>query len=264
MKSNVTYIIPLKTSEALESARIETMFKSILEMKGEEKPRVTVICEESMNNLVNENAGKNISLTIINCSQEDDLFTKINKGVYQCLTKYFMIFEPDIWSMEYWKDISDEVMNSDKQCGVVFPLIETYNDENKFLGFKNEIVWSPSFDEDINNLGCITLSGLEIYKDFDLYGALVKTEDFISVGGLKPSLGVASWYEFCIRLLRNSITLKVAPRVGCCRINQYSENNYVSLLMETPQDKALWLIETAKEESFFKEDREKTFENRDK
>ena len=100
---------------------------------------------------------------------------------------------------------------------------------------------------------------LNTYMDFFAHGALFNTEDFISLGGLKASLKVAAWYEFFLRCCHKSKEIYVVPKIGYFHYidtkNSYSE---ISKSEITPEE-GQWLISIAKEEYFFKEDRNKKF-----
>ena len=118
------------------------------------------------------------------------------------------------------------------------------------------IAWSASF---ANEIGFIDLDCLDTYMDFNVTGSFIKTEDFISIGGLKPSLKIAAWYEFLLRACHNSLKVFVVPKVGY----SHTLSREGSYMNETKKDispeEGKWLIATAKEEYFFKEDRKKKY-----
>lgn len=260
MKSKLTFIIPINEYDKIVQDNLNKTIKSIDEMKGVKGNRLTLVCSAKIKSEIEKNYQGILPLTIIEC-EDEGLIQKINKGVYQCLTKYFTVLEPDICVMEYWGELAINYMDSHENCGVLLPIFETYND-NKFVGFKNEVAWSPSFIKNDSELGKISNDELEDYKDFDIYGGLVRTESFIQHGGLKPSFKVAVWYEFMLRMFHNNIGVNVLPKVGYIR-NLNISTLYKKMLQEVAQDEGAWLIDRAIEESFFTEDRNKIFQKID-
>ena len=95
--------------------------------------------------------------------------------------------------------------------------------------------------------------------DFIVSGAFINTEDFRTVGGLKPSMKIAAWYEFLLRCCYKNKGVYVVPKLGYLHNvdtnGSYSEESKKTI---TPEEGA-WLIKTANQEYFFKVDRKKKF-----
>ena len=91
--------------------------------------------------------------------------------------------------------------------------------------------------------------------DFNCTGGLFKTEDFISLGGLKKSLKIAAWYEFLMRVCYKSKKIYVLPKIGYLH-TVGREDSYMEQMQKTlTQEEGKFLIDTARQEYFFKEDR---------
>ena len=187
-----------------------------------------------------------------------DVFTQINKAVNSCSTPYFSVLEFDDAFKPYWNQVAQKYAE-ETPASVLLPIDEFYTD-GQFSSFGNEVVWSSTFAQSENEkVGFVSLDSLDTFMDFNVTGALIKTEDFISLGGLKPSLKIAAWYEFLLRAAYNGKTIFVVPKIGyehtLGRKGGYSETAF----KEISREEGKWLIATAKREYFFKNDRNKIF-----
>ena len=260
MKNNITFIIPLHTFDSEVETYLEKSLKSIKENCDSKKNTVIIVGPSDVLGKVDVVYTKTkckCNLQLLENTGTTDPFTQINMAVYKCVTPYFSVIEFDDEYYSYWVDEVSKYLNTEYASSVYIPLTELINTEGNIVQFVNEIALSNSFS---NELGLIDIEALEAYMDFNVTGAIIKTEDFITAGGLKPSLGIAAWYEFLLRMCHNSYVVRVIPKVGY-RHTVGRENSYSVI-----QNKALtpehgsWLIKTAQQEYFFKEDRNKTFE----
>ena len=191
-------------------------------------------------------------------NEDTDFFRQINEAVKKCATKYFSILEFDDTYQPYWNELVQEYAAA-TNASVVMPINE-FLEDGQFSSLGNEIVWSSTFAQDENEkIGYVSSECLNTFMDFNVTGALINTEDFKEIGGLKPSLKIAAWYEFLLRAVYNSKVVYVAPKIGydhtIARKGSYSEKAY----NEIPQEEGQWLIKTAKQEYFFTNDRNRTF-----
>ena len=181
-------------------------------------------------------------------NDKTDFFSQVNEAVKKCTTKYFSILEFDDAYLPYWDELVQSYAEA-TNASVVMPINE-FLVNGDFSSFGNEIVWSSTFAEN----DC-----LNTFMDFNMTGALINTEDFKEIGGLKPSLKIAAWYEFLLRAVYNAKVVYVAPKIGyehtIGRKGSFSENAFEELSPEEGQ----WLIKTAKQEYFFTNDRNRTF-----
>lgn len=214
------------------------------------------VCEqaEKLNKTINNFETRSIVNT------ETDFQTQINKAVFDCVTPYFTILEyDDMYTTNYFKNMQ-EFIKKHSEYSVILPINEYITTEEEVVSFGNEIALDPSFADTI---GVIGLEELQLFMDFNCTGGLFKTEDFISIGGLKKSLKIASWYEFLMRLCYKSKKIYVLPKIGYNHTID-REDSYMSIEQKRiTQEEGKFLIDTAKQEYFFKEDRNITFKPQD-
>lgn len=181
----------------------------------------------------------------------------VNTGVYNCSTKYFCILEYDDVITPTWVKNVEEHSNAYNDVSAFLPIIEMVKDNQPdSISLANELSWTSSFVEE---LGYLDMEALKSYYDFSICGGVFKTEDFISVGCLKPSLKIASVYEFLMRFVYNSKKIYVIPKIGCIHTYGRDGSYMVTSKNEISQKEGEWLINTAQQEIFFKEDRNKKF-----
>lgn len=261
MKNNITFIIPLNTFDAEVESYLEKSLKSIKENCDSKKNTIIIVGPTEVLNkadVVYTTSKCKCTLQLLeNNDDKTDPFTQINKAVYKCVTPYFSVIEFDDEYYPYWIEEVSKYLNTEYASSVYIPLTELVNTEGKIVQFANEIALSNSF---ANELGLIDIESLEAYMDFNVTGAVIKTEDFITAGGLKPSMGLAAWYEFLLRMCHNSYVVRVIPKVGY-RHTIGRENSYTEIKnKEVTPEYIQWLIKTAQQEYFFKEDRNKVYE----
>lgn len=194
---------------------------------------------------------------IVNDTTETGFCEQVNKAAMSCTTEYFSILEFDDVITPTWVKNVKEYTENKKDVSVFLPILEIVNSENTdIVSLGNEIAWSTAF---VDDLGYLDMDAINAYYDFQICGGVFKTEDFISIGGLKQSLKIASVFEMLMRYLQNSKKVFVIPKIGC--IHTYGRNGsyMVTSKDEITQEEGEWLINTAKQEIFFKEDRNKKF-----
>jgi len=192
-------------------------------------------------------------------NEESDFATQINKAAGEIKTKYFSILEfDDVYSPKWFKNVEENI-NMGKEISLYLPLTEIV-DNNKLdegpIGYINEVVWASSFSDE---LGYLDMESLQSYMNFNTTGGVFKTEDFISAGGLKPSIKLSFWYEFMLRLIHNGKKIYTIPKVGY----QHFINREGSLMDEYNKtmkaEEADWWIDLAKKEFYFVKDRKKVY-----
>jgi len=248
---NVTWIIPVHKFNKTIGTFLKHAVDSISKMEGNGKNTISIVGPESIQEKVKkicENAE-----FIVN-SGKTDMATQVNAAVMQCVTPYFSVIEIYDTFKPYWNVVAQEYAVNGES--VILPIVELKR-EDKIVSMGNTIAWSPSF---ANEIGMIDLDCLNTYMDFNVTGALIKTEDFISLGALKPSLKIAAWYEFLLRAAYNGKKILVVPKIGYTHTIG-EENDYMAAAYaDIKPEEGGWLIETAKKEYFFKEDRNLKFD----
>lgn len=188
-----------------------------------------------------------------------DFCSQINFAVSKIATDYFSILEFDDKYTPIWEENFKRYSNShvNEASGYLF-LNELYDYSNMEspIGYINEAVWASSFS---NEIGYLDTDCLNDYSNFNLTGAIFNKNDFIEVGGLKPSMKLSFWYEFMLRFLHNGKTMYVIPKVGYYhRINR--KDSLIDIYQTSmDSEEAQWWMDLAKKEYFFKTDRKKSY-----
>ena len=255
---NVTYIIPIHELDQIEEEYLEDAAKSISETDYTEGDRILLVGPQKVIDLAakvcSSNAPKHIIQKIEN--KETEFFKQVNKAVLNCVTPFFTILEFDDTIKPAWNRI---LQSYSSKSSFLIPLNLLIKDEKPYT-LANEIALSTTFSDDEGRIGVISLDTLKNYVEFNLTGGLFRTEDFITIGGLKPSLKLTAWYEFLLRAAYQNKEIYVVPKLlylhTISRPNSFMEK----INKEINEKEAEWLIETAKQEYFFKEDRNKTYQ----
>ena len=254
---NVSYIIPLHVFNKDVEQYLTNAVKSVATNAIEQGDRILLVGPkaviEKAEAVCKANAEKYQIQKVEN--KDTDFFTQVNTAAFACVTPYFTILEYDDTLYPYWNQIMQQY--SSKSPFLISLNLLKKNGEPFSLA--NEIALSSTFAGD-NGIGVIDTEALKDYVEFNLTGGLFKTEDFISIGGVKTSLKLASWYEFMLRAAYQSKPLFVVPKLTYMHtINR--EGSYMETIGK-PMDEAEaeWLITTARQEYFFKEDRHKTYQ----
>lgn len=253
---NVTYIIPVHKFDETVEKYLPNALKSVKETEDKEYTLILVGPKEVLaktEKFVEDLKLKTSTKFVEN--ETTDPYTQINTAVMRTTTPYFCVVEYDDEVTPYWTKRAKEY--GENNASVLLPLVEFYS-AGVPVSFGNELAWDTAFADE-HNLGYIDMEQLNTYMDFVVSGALIKTEDFISIGGLKPSLKIASWYEFLLRCCYKHKEIYVVPKLGYKHTldtpNSYSEISK----NEISQEEGAWLIATAKQEYFFDKDRNKKF-----
>ena len=262
---NVTYIIPLNEYNKEVEKNLKRALDSLENVEGNEDDEIIFVGPKK----VIDNAAKLISeknkkeVTLVTNEEKTDFFNQVNIAVFSCTTPFFSILEFDDAYKPYWNKEAQKYAAA-TDASIILPINEFIKD-GEFASLGNEFAWSSVFAEkEEETIGFISLDALDSFFDFNVTGALIRTEDFISLGGLKPSLKIAAWYEFLLRAAYNKKLIYVAPKDGYEHTIQ-RKGSYSDLAFKTiSPEEGKWLISTAKQEYFFKEDRNKAFSQADK
>ena len=191
-------------------------------------------------------------------SESTSFCSLVNNAVKEVTTKWFSILEFDDTYSKIWMNEVDKYIKFKPDVSVFMCLEDLVDDQDKkFIGYGNEAVWASSFS---NELGYVDYDCLQNFFDFYMTGSVFNKEDWDSVGGLKESMKLTFWYEFLLRLTHNNKKVFVIPRVGYTHyLNREGSliNEYAKTMTKMESDG--W-INIAKQEHFFKNDRNKVYE----
>lgn len=222
----------------------------------QENIEVRVSCKKGLENKIKKYLKDWSDIKIIT-SDKSDFASLVNNGIKN--SKYFSILEYDDEYTPIWFDNVEKYIDAMPDVSVFIPLTDIVDFETKkFSGCGNEAPWASAFS---NNIGFIDNDCLQNFFDFYMTGSVFNTDDWNEVGGLKPSIKLTFWYEYMLRATNKDQKILVVPKVG---YNHYMgrkdslTENYRNNMSKEEQE--FW-FKLAKKEYFFKEDRNKTFEN---
>lgn len=186
-----------------------------------------------------------------------DYCSQINIGVKECKTKYFSILAFDDKYSKTWFKSVNRYIDTMPEYSIYLPIVNFVDNDGKMMGFANELIWAMSFS---NELGVIDADVLETYYDFSISGGVFRTDDFLEIGGLKPSIKLSYWYEFLLRAAHNNIKIYVIPKSGYYQlINR--EGSIMDGYSKTMDEKERsWWIKLASKEYLSKTERKKGYE----
>ena len=170
-------------------------------------------------------------------NEDTNVYTQVNKGALQCVTPYFSVLEFDDVFLPTWSDVLVRELSDNTITLSINELVE----DGKFRAFANEIAWDAAFISEDGELGYLGEGELKLFSDFNLTGAIFKTEDFISLGYLKPEFKVFAWYELLMRVARSGKKIYVVPRV-CYSHTIMREGSYYMTREEMTKEEGTELI----------------------
>lgn len=222
----------------------------------QENIEVRVSCKKGLENKIKKYLKDWSDIKII-ANEKSDFASLVNNGIKN--SKYFSILEFDDEYTPIWFNNVEKYIETMPDVSVFIPLTDIVDfDTKKFSGCGNEAPWASAFS---NNIGFIDNDCLQNFFDFYMTGSVFNTDDWNEVGGLKPSIKLTFWYEYMLRATNKDQKIFVVPKVG---YNHYMgrkdslTENYRNNMSKEEQE--FW-FKLAKKEYFFKEDRNKTFEN---
>ena len=197
-----------------------------------------------------------------NKEEKDDFCTLINREVKNIGTKWFSILEFDDEYTDIWFNNVREYIKINPDISVFLPLTELLEFSNKrFISYGNEAPWATSFS---NEIGEIDNDCLQQFFDFNLTGGVYNTEDWNNEGGLKPSIKLTFWYEFLLRITNNDKKVFVIPKLGYKHYVNREDSLFNKYRDTISEEESNWWFELAKKESFYKDDRNITYNNNEK
>lgn len=232
------------------------LFERALESTGENN----VVVVGSKKALDSVKASTHKFTTVVN-KGDTSFSAQVNEALKSVKTKYFSILEyDDTYTSIWFKNVENYIESSEGDVFAYFPLVELIDSKDEEygpVGYVNEALWASSFSEEI---GYFDLEALENFMDYNPNGGVFKTEEFVSLGGLKASMKLSFWYEFLLRAVYYKKKIFVIPKVGY--IHYINRDGSLSSIYSSTMDskEADWWFETAKKEYFFQQDRQKAYE----
>lgn len=248
---DITVIIPVHEHNDFVKSLLN---RAIVSVPSEYKIVISTSLEVDFSYLTEEYSNVNI----LTNSAKNDFCSLVNYAVNEIDTKWFSILEFDDEYTNIWFNNVEKYIEYNPEVSVFLPLEELIDfNQNKFIGYGNEAPWASSFS---NEIGYIDNDCLQQYFDFYLTGAIFNTEDWKTYGGLKPSIKISFWYEFLLRITNKGKKVFVIPKLGYKHYVD-RENSLYDIYRKTIDEKeSTWYFELAKQEQYYKEDRNKKYE----
>lgn len=248
---NITIIVPIHEYNDLNKKLLTNALKSIPNGIS-----TMLMCNENIFDSVNSDFSKK-NINVIS-STGSSFVELVNDGVNHTETDWFSILEFDDEYTPIWFKNFEKYKEFNPDVSVFIPLTDLFDfNEKRFIGYGNEAVWASSFS---NEIGFIDNDCLQNFFDFYLTGSIFNTNDWKDVGGLKNSMKLTFWYEYLLRATYNGKKIFVIPRIGYVH-NLNREGSLINTYSSTISEKeSQQLIDLAKQEYFFKTDRNKTIE----
>lgn len=259
---DITVILPIHYIETQDFELVRKALDSFLENTKSYTHgtlKLLVITKESslatVNSIVNATIKEYSHYSIVANDSESDFCSQINKAVSLVDTEYFSILEMDDEYSPKWFEMMYPWYETNSSASVFLPINVVSNGDRTQWQYGNELVWASSFS---NELGVIDFDCLSNCSTFNLTGGVINTEDFIKIGGLKPSIKIAFNYEFLLRLTDNKLQALVVPKEGYKHLLGRDGSLTSEYNKTIPSEEITKWFELAKSEYPYKEDRKKT------
>ena len=243
----VTYIIPIHVVDDEAKQYMTKAFTSLASLKGAEDSEVFLVGEldaisQAQKLFIEVAGGDNKQISTLIPTDENDLFKKINLAVSKCKTTYFSLLEFDDEYYPYWNTVAQRYTKDDYT--IIMPISEIVTPSGETAGLANEIAWDAAF-VDSGDLGSIKVPDLLIFKGFIPSGSYIKTKDFNKLGGLKPELKIAAWYEYLLNAANSGKKIFIAPRIGYRHTVLRNGSYMTNISKEITQEEGAALIKQA-------------------
>ena len=198
---------------------------------------------------------------ILNNSGKTDFCSQINYAVDNINSEFFSILEYDDEYCNNWFKMANKYFYSNEDVSVFLPINIMYSENKTNWQYGNEMVLATSFS---NEIGIIDFDCLEDCFVFNLTGGVFNTNDFKEIGKFKPSLKIASNYEFLLRLTNKKLKAMVVPKEGYKHMVA-REGSITDNCNKTMTDSEIEkYFKLAKKEYEFVEDRNKKISTQDR
>jgi hypothetical protein len=253
---NLTIIIPVHVFDDTVNSLLEEAVDSVTE----QVPIIIAAPKKVLTKIQEtDKVGKHEGIEFLQTKKED-FCSQVNAAVAACKTEYFTVLEyDDKFTPNFLKNVKLYTETYKDVFGFL-SLVEAVDYEHKDagpIGYINEVFWASSFSE---VLGYLDFDSVSNFLSINVTGAVFKTQEFIEIGGLKPSIKIAFWHEFLLRAIHKEKKLFVIPKVGYIhtinRPDSLSDINQKTVSAE----EAEWWVELAQQEYYYVKDRNKTYE----
>jgi len=261
----VTYIIPVNNAELKAKEYFRKAVESLKTTMGNNEYDLIIAGENNVSDILSEIAKEYVNpdnITVMSDIKDSDVFKVINQAVNLVTTEYFSVLEFDDAFMPKAYDNFITYSNYETEPSVYMPItiLSDAKKDGQPVGLVNEIAWASSFAEEY---GYLDQDALQTYPDFNVTGAFINTEDFISIGRLKPSFNLVAWYEMLMRMVFNEKSVYVIPKIGYVH-TVGRDGSLMETIAHSDDNKLIpKLVELAPSESQYREERELDLTNKE-
>jgi len=262
--NNITVIIPIhKYDTGISDMLIKALESINTQIEIELFPDVLIVytpdIETDVRNfikVINTEAKYKFQIgTMINESGKSDFQTQVNIGAKGIQTGFFSILEfDDEYSNNYFKLLFNYIKAYPK-VDIFLPIMVEVNSNNQAIKLTNELVWSQQFVGENGEVGFLNTTTLEQYTDFKISGAVIKTQEYLNIGGLKSNIKLTFNLEFLLRALNNAFKIYTMPKIGYKHLSDRPDSLNDHYIKTMPLEERKYWFETAKRESNFATDR---------
>ena len=217
-ENKVTVIIPIHEYNEELKKYVEVAIKSTNIQTGY-TDKIDVIVVGNLETLtavskdIDYKSYENIKVNEVVNTGKLDFQDQVNLAVKNVTTKYFTVLEfDDELSNKYFKNVTHYI-SSFPNIDIFLPLIVEVDENNNINKYTNENIWSQGFVGDNGEVGYLNQTLLKEYTDFKLSGAVIKTSEYINIGGYKSNIKMTFGYELLLRALNNSCVVYTIPRI---------------------------------------------------
>jgi hypothetical protein len=184
-----------------------------------------------------------------------DYQSQVNLAVKSVTTDYFSVLEfDDEYGRTYFRN-AVKYINGYPEIDILLTMMIEVNEKNEGIKLTNETVWAQQFVGENGEMGYLNQNALKQYTDFKLSGAVIKTSEFLNLGGYKSNIKLTFMYEFLLRALNNASKVFSMPKIGYKHLATRENSLFDGYLKTMPMDERKFWFETATKESNFMNDR---------
>lgn len=266
----ITLLVPIHEYKEEYKEYIDKCHQSYKINNPTSTQKLKFVCDEKVKAKIQEQLNNTDEEFIINNTGKTSIFHQINHAVDFVDTDYFGIYEFDDMISDRYFSVAERYINENKDVALFLPLIGEVIRQQKedgsftesFVRYANEFPWFkgmieyPDLPESYKKLGVITTKMAEGYEGIQLSGAIIKKEDFLETKKLKTNLGIATMYEYMLRLtFLDKKVISIPKFMYIHRIAR--ENSYFENIKNTLTPEAIMkFFDLARKEYVFEDERE--------
>lgn len=211
---DIAIIIPIhELRDDAEKEMLRNALKNICECQDNYDGKLNTYIATPLPDLVNEVLGGDLENAVIikNDTGKTDFCSQVNLGANNVKEEFFSILEFDDEYNKKWFSMVKNYYYTNEDVSLFLPINVQIISKEGYRQFSNEVPWAMDFSE---KLGYIDFNCLKEYYSSNITGGVFNRNDFIRVGGLKPSIEVAFNYEFLLRVTSKKLKVFVVPKEG--------------------------------------------------